>query len=287
MDIGIGLPNPVPGTDGRTLLAFARRAEERGFTTLATIDRIAYPSYESLVALAGAGAVTGRIGLLTNVVLGPTRNPVLLAKEAASVDQISGGRLTLGVGVGTREDDYVAAGQAFEDRGRRWDEALELLHRAWKGDPVAGSPKPVTPSPVRDAAVPLLIGGSSARSIERTVRWGVGWTAGGSPPEQVGPVAERVRAAWQASGREGSPRIVALAYFALGDEPERGIDAYIRDYYAYLGPYVDALAQGVPRTPEAVRGVRGAFEDVGVDELIFDPTIAEVSQVDLLADAVL
>ena len=101
MDIGIGLPNPVPGTPGRTLVEWARRAEERGFSSLATIDRIAYPSYESLISLAAVAAATERIGLLTNVLLGPTRNPVLLAKEAASVDQISGGRL-VGVASGPR-----------------------------------------------------------------------------------------------------------------------------------------------------------------------------------------
>src|SRR5438874_8896054 len=100
MDIGIGLPNPIPGTPGRTLLAWARRAEDRGFATLATIDRIAYPSHESLIALAGAAAVTQRIELFTNVLLGPTRNAILLAKESASVDQLSGGRLTLGLSVG-------------------------------------------------------------------------------------------------------------------------------------------------------------------------------------------
>src|SRR5690349_16781684 len=105
MKIGIGLPNTIPGTPGRLLLDWARLAEKHGFSRLGTIDRVVYPNYESLVALAGAGAVTERIGLLTNVLLGPTRNPVLLAKEAASVDQISGGRLTLGVGVGSREDD--------------------------------------------------------------------------------------------------------------------------------------------------------------------------------------
>src|SRR2546423_6445502 len=142
MKIGIGLPNPIPGTEGRTLIEWARRAEERGFFTLATIDRIAFPSYESLIALAAAGAVTERVGLLTNVLLGPTRNPVLLAKEAASLDQISNGRFTLGVGVGARPDDFVAAGQEFKNRGRRWDEALELMTRAWNGEPVAGSPRP-------------------------------------------------------------------------------------------------------------------------------------------------
>src|SRR5690349_19538048 len=110
MQIGIGLPNPIPGTQGRTLVEWARRAEERGFSTLATIDRIAYPNYDSLIALAAAAAVTERIGLLTNVLLAPTRKPVVLAKAAASVDQISGGRLTLGLGVGGREDDYTATG---------------------------------------------------------------------------------------------------------------------------------------------------------------------------------
>jgi alkanesulfonate monooxygenase SsuD/methylene tetrahydromethanopterin reductase-like flavin-dependent oxidoreductase (luciferase family) len=174
MQIGIGLPNPIPGTQGRTLVEWARRAEERGFSALATIDRIAYPSYDSLIALAAAAAVTERIGLFTNVLLAPTRNPVVLAKTAASVDQISGGRLTLGLGVGGREDDYTATGLDFKTRGRRFDEDLDLLHRAWRGEPVVGSPKPVTPTPVHDKRIPILIGGGADAAIERTVRWGAG-----------------------------------------------------------------------------------------------------------------
>src|SRR5437588_3861584 len=160
MDIGIGLPNPVPGTPGRALIGWARRAEQRGFSGLATIDRIAYPSYESLITLAAAAAATERIGLLTNVLLEPTRNPVLLAKEAASVDQLSGGRLTLGLGVGGREDDFLATGQDFHTRGRRFDHDLELMHQAWKGEPVAGALKPVGPAPTREGRVPILIGGT-------------------------------------------------------------------------------------------------------------------------------
>lgn len=117
MDIGIGIPNVIPGTEGRTIVEWARRAEARGFAGLATIDRIAYPSYDSIATLAAAAAVTERIRLVTNVLLGPTRNAVLLAKEAASLDQISGGRFVLGVGVGSREDDYAASGQSFHDRG--------------------------------------------------------------------------------------------------------------------------------------------------------------------------
>src|SRR2546422_8792291 len=202
--VGIGLPNPVPGTPGETLVEWAREAEAAGFSSLATIDRIAYPSYESLVTLAGAAAVTERVGLVTNVLLGPTRNPVLLAKEAAGVDQLSGGRLVLGLGVGSRKDDFEASGQRFEDRGKRFDEALDLMHRAWKGELVNGAQHPVGPTPVR-GTVPILIGGMSEAAIRRTVKWGIGWTVGGAAPEQGAPFADRVRTAWAEAGREGQP----------------------------------------------------------------------------------
>jgi len=220
------------------------------------------------------------------VLLGPTRNPVLLAKEAASVDQISGGRFILGVAVGARPDDFEAAGQEFKNRGRRWDEALELLHRAWQGEPVAGSPKPVTPKPVRPSGVPLLIGGTSDEAIERTLRWGIGWTSGGGGPERAGVFAERVRKAWKDAGRSGTPRIVALNYYALGDSPEVAQGGYLRDYYG-AAPWVDQLLQSLPRTPAALRETVKRFVDVGVDELLFDPTIADLAQIDLLADTVL
>jgi alkanesulfonate monooxygenase SsuD/methylene tetrahydromethanopterin reductase-like flavin-dependent oxidoreductase (luciferase family) len=286
MDIGIGMPNPVPGTPGRLLVDWARQAEERGFSSLATIDRIAYPSYESLVTLAAAAAVTDRIGLITNILLAPTRSAILLAKEAASVDQLSGGRLTLGLGVGSRPDDFVAADRAFEQRGKRFDEDLELMHGAWRGELVGGCLKPPTPRPTNGQRVPILIGGTADQAIERAVRWGVGWTAGGSSPDQVGPFAERVRRAWKESGREGRPRIVALAYFSLGDHAIESSKAYLRDYYGHLGDFADQIAEGAARTPAAVQDTIKHFEDAGVDELILDPTVADLDQVNRLADVV-
>ncbi len=285
MNIGIGLPNPIPGTPGSMIVEWARRAENRGFSALATIDRIAYPSYESLIVLAAAAGATERIGLMTNVLLGPTRDPVLLAKQAASVDQVSGGRLTLGLGVGGREDDFQASGQEYANRGRRQDQALDLMHRAWRGEPVAGSPKPVTPGPVRDGRVPIMIGGLVDRAVERTVRWGVGWTAGGLPPEPVRQMAERVRAAWKEAGRAGEPRIAALGYYALGSE-ERAT-AYLKDYYGFLGEWADKIAQSALRTPQAIRDALKAFEEAGVTDFFFDPAVADLEQVDRLAEIVL
>jgi alkanesulfonate monooxygenase SsuD/methylene tetrahydromethanopterin reductase-like flavin-dependent oxidoreductase (luciferase family) len=285
MKIGIGLPNPIRGVPGTLLVDWARRAEERGFSTLATIDRIAFPSYESLIALSAAAAATERIGLLSNVLLAPTRNPVLLAKEAAGVDQISEGRFTLGLGVGGRADDFSAAGQSFEDRGRRFERDLETMHGAWRGEPVAGSSQPVTPTPVNDGRVPILVGGSADVVLERVVRWAEGWTAGGAPPDVVGPFAQRVRDAWAASDRKGEPRLVALAYYSVGQEEESTRN--LLDYYAFLGDMAKGLAGFTPRTPEAIRERVKAFEDTGIDELILDPTVAHIDQVDRLADIVL
>jgi alkanesulfonate monooxygenase SsuD/methylene tetrahydromethanopterin reductase-like flavin-dependent oxidoreductase (luciferase family) len=284
MRIGIGLPNPVPGTLGRTFIDWARRAEERGFSSLATIDRIAYPSYESVITLAAAAAVTERIGLQTNILLAPTRNPVLLAKEAASVHQISNGRFTLGVGVGTRPDDYEAVGLDFKTRGRRFDDDLEVMHRVWRGELVNGAESPVGPNPANGDRVPILMGGFSDKAIERTLKWAVGWTVGGAPPERGGPFAERVRRAWKEAGREGEPLIVGLSYFALGHDAMEKARWYMGGYYGEMGA---EIAERIPTTPEAVKETVKKFADYGFDLLFLDPTSSDLSQVDLAADAVL
>ena len=285
MKIGIGLPNTIRGLPGRILVDWARRAEERGFSALATIDRVAFPSYESLVALSAAAAVTERIGLLPNILLAPTRNPVLLAKEAASVDQISQGRLTLGLGVGGRKDDFDAAERKFEDRGRRFESDLEIMHGAWRGELVGGAKEPPTPTPANGEKVPILIGGSADVILDRVVKWAEGWTAGGAPPDVVGPFAERVREAWRSSGREGEPRLVALAYYSIGEEEESTKN--LLDYYGFLGDMAKGLAGFTPRTEDAIRERVKAFEDTGIDELILDPTVGKLDQVDRLADMIL
>jgi alkanesulfonate monooxygenase SsuD/methylene tetrahydromethanopterin reductase-like flavin-dependent oxidoreductase (luciferase family) len=283
MDIGIGLPNTVPGTDGRTLLDWGPRAEARGFSTLATIGRVAYPSYEELVVLAAAAGLTERIGLMTNILLGATRNPILLAKEAASVDQLSGGRLTLGLGAGLRRDDFELAGLPFGDRGRRMNETIELMQRAWRGETVAGVDTPVGPRPVRPEGIPIVIGGTSDAALERTVRYAAGWSAGGSAPDQAGAFAQRVRQAWKEAGRAGEPRITALTYFALGERADELSAGALGDYY---GDFGRRMAQVIPKTPEALRESVRRFEHAGIDEVLLDPTIGDLAQVDMAADAV-
>jgi alkanesulfonate monooxygenase SsuD/methylene tetrahydromethanopterin reductase-like flavin-dependent oxidoreductase (luciferase family) len=285
VDIGIGIPNSVRGTTGPQLLEWARRAEAAGFSTLATIGRVGYPSYEELTVLAAAGAVTERIGLMSNILLAPTRSTAELAKQAASVHQLTGGRLTLGVATGGRADDYALTGRDFGARGRRFDEQLHGLRRAFAGEPLADGTAPVVP----DAAqpVPIMIGGASDAAVRRTVEFGIGWTAGGVPPQMVAPFVERVRSAWRDAGREGSPRIAALNYFGLGDTEDRS-RGYVLDYYAFLGPDVaDMIAGGAHRSAQEVMDTVAAFAEAGVDELILDPTVGDPEQVDLLAVAAL
>jgi alkanesulfonate monooxygenase SsuD/methylene tetrahydromethanopterin reductase-like flavin-dependent oxidoreductase (luciferase family) len=289
MDLGIGLPNPVPGTPGPLLVDWARRAEERGFTGLATIDRIVFPGYDSLTTLAAAAGATSRIRLTTNILLAPAYPPVWLAKAAASIDQLSGGRLTLGLGVGTREDDYVAVERDFHHRGRDFDAELDIMHRAWRGEPVGEGTLPVCPTPTNDQRVPILVGGNGDHAVRRMLSWGVGWTAGGSGATQAGPFLEQLRAAWREAGKAGEPRFAALAYFSLGDEADAPSREYLRHYYGSAGgPEAgEAVAGSALRSPQAIREASKGFEDAGFTELYLDPTVASLEQIDRLADAVL
>ncbi len=285
MQIGIGLPSTTLDVSGRLLIDWAKRAEELGFSSLATIDRIAYPSYDSLTALTAAAAVTERIGILTNLLLEPAYNPVLLAKATASLDQVSAGRLTLGLGVGSRPDDYQLTGRSFTDRGQGFDSDLELLHRVWAGEPVDGSPFPVAPRS-SSGRIPLLIGGQPQLAAPRAAKWGGGYTIGGAPPEMAAGAIQAFKAAWQQAGGTGTPRIVVLSYFSLGEQHTDESLHNLRSYYGFLGDWAEAVATGAPRTPQAVRDRVEAFAAAGVDELIFDPTVADLDQVSLLAEAI-
>jgi alkanesulfonate monooxygenase SsuD/methylene tetrahydromethanopterin reductase-like flavin-dependent oxidoreductase (luciferase family) len=279
MEVGIGLPSTIRGVTGEQLVEWARRAEARGFSTLGTIDRIVYANYEPLIALAAAAAVTERIRLTTSILIAPVRaNGALLAKQAATVDQISNGRLVFGVAVGGREDDYAASGVDFHTRGKRFEQMLEEWEQIWAGDEIG--PKPPNGRPT------LIIGGSADVAFERAARYGDGWIMGGGAPDQFKGGATKLEAAWQAAGRDGTPRKLALSYFALGDHAQDDANSYLRDYYSFLGDYADTIASSAATDAETVQQYVSAFADAGCDELILFPSNPDPDQVDLLADAV-
>jgi alkanesulfonate monooxygenase SsuD/methylene tetrahydromethanopterin reductase-like flavin-dependent oxidoreductase (luciferase family) len=278
MDLAIGLPNAVPGTTGAQLTEWARRAEARGFSSLGTIDRLAYPNLEPLTSLAAAAAVTERIGLATTVLLGPLRvNPVALAKQVASIQVISGGRMTLGIGLGGREDDYELAGVDTSTRGRDLDAMLTRIREVWEGEQMG----PDHPSDPR-----VLVGGSVEASFERAARFGEGWIAAGAPPDQFAEWRQGFEAAWSEAGRSEQPQNAALAYFSLGDRAEEDARAYLTDYYAWLGEdTANFIAGAAAKDAETVKQYLEAFEAAGCQELFLFPSSSDPAQVDLLADA--
>jgi alkanesulfonate monooxygenase SsuD/methylene tetrahydromethanopterin reductase-like flavin-dependent oxidoreductase (luciferase family) len=281
MDVGIGLPNAVRGVDRRGTVEWARRAEAAGFSSLGTIDRIAYPNYESLIALAAAAAVTDQIRLVTDILIAPLRtNTALLAKQAATIDNLSEGRLVLGLAVGGRQDDYEVSGADFASRGKAFDRQLEDLGAMWRGERGLGPP------PARGDRPTVLIGGSSDVAFRRAARHADGWTLGGGTPDAFVEGREKLRAAWAAEGRDGEPRTMALFYFALGDGAEAAARATLGDYYAFLGEHADQIVASAAKDEDAVKGYLSAFEAVGVDEVICFPTSTDPDQVDLLAAAV-
>jgi alkanesulfonate monooxygenase SsuD/methylene tetrahydromethanopterin reductase-like flavin-dependent oxidoreductase (luciferase family) len=285
MKIGIGLPNAVPNTDGDEMRDWAVRAEEAGFSTLGTIDRIVFGNHEPLVALAYAAAATTQIGLLTSMLLAPLRsNTALLAKQAASVDVLSGGRLILGLAVGGREDDFEASHLDFHHRGKFFDEQLDELGRLWGGEKVgfAGGVGPAVPG----GRPTVVLGGQVDASFRRAAEFD-GWMMGGGPPDRFPSSIEQLEKAWSAAGRDDEPRKMALGYFGLGNGAREQIDAYIADYYGFLGDYVPQMAAGVPDNAAALKERIDAFEAVGCDELILFPTSYDVAQVDRLAEAAL
>ena len=286
MDIGIGLPATIPGTSGSLVLDWARRADSGPFSSLGILDRLVYPNYEPLITLAAAAALTSRMRLMTTVLIAPLRGAGVLAKQAATIDALSGGRLTLGLGVGAREDDFRAAPAPFHDRGRRFEEQLDLMRRVWSGQPVSNEVGPIGPPLARAGGPELLIGGYSPAAIRRVGRWADGFISGGvRDSEQVRQLFDLAEESWRAEGREGRPRLVASLYYALGPNAARGGD-YIRHYYSYFGPAADDMARSIPSSPETLDNLIRGFGEMGADEVVCWPTVAQLDQVDRLAEVV-
>lgn len=288
LDIGIGLPSTNPGVTRGQLLSWARRAEERGFHSVGTIDRLVWPGLEPMVALGAAAAVTERIRLVTDVLLALLRgNGAMLAKQAATLDALSNGRLTLGLGLGGRDDDLEAAGISTRHRGQLMDEVLIEMKEIWAGEK-RGFDGGIGPPPVRAGGPELLIGGYVEASVRRAARFGDGFTIGGLPPDGAAHLAGLAKQAWADAGREETPRVMALCYFALGDGARQAADGYLKRYYAIAGEEgANQVAQGAAVDDGMAQRYRDAYAQAGVDELIYFPCSPDPGQVDLLADAVL
>ncbi|TLG03786.1 LLM class flavin-dependent oxidoreductase [Nocardia cyriacigeorgica] len=281
MHIGLGLPIADPVV----LLDWARRADAGPFSTLGLLDRVVYDNPEPLIALSVIAGATSRIKVQTEVLLAPTRDTALLAKQVATLDRMSGGRFVLGLGVGGRADDHLATGTDLRTRGRRLDQQLEQLRRVWSGEPFGADCGPIGPAPTRPGGPELLFGGFKPVALERVARWGDGYLSA-VPPHWAEGLFDTVRTSWREHGRDGEPRIVAQVNVALG--PQQVVDqarAAIGAYYGFTD-WADNMVSGMRTTPDEIRAVLEQFADLGADEVMLYCYGTDPEQVDRIADVI-
>ena len=287
MKIALGLPSRIVGASGELMLEWVTRADQGPFSSVVVTDRVVSAALEPLAVLALAAGVTRRIRLMTSVVIAPTRETTLLARQAATIDVISSGRLTLGLGIGVRENDYWATGFDFHRRGRRIDEQLATLRRVWTGERLSENVGPIGPSAFRSCGPELLIGGYVPAIVRRIAAWGDGYMApGGGDPESMMEMWRRIRAAWTDAGRDGQPRWVGASYFALGPQASEHASRYINANYGYNPELAAKRLRTLPATQTAVEEAIKRQAEMGVDEFILRPCAEDLDQMERLAEIV-
>lgn len=285
MRIAIGLPSRVASASGELMLEWITRAERGPFSSVVVAERVASQALEPLSVLAMAAGATRRIRLMTSVVVGPTRETTLLARQAATIDVLSGGRLTLGIGIGVRENDYLATGFDFHRRGRRVQEQLPILRRLWSGEALSSDVGPIGPQPCGANGPELLIGGYVSAIVQRIARWGDGYMApGGGEPESLLRTWRQIEQAWNDAGREGKPRWVGASYYALGPNAVDHATRYINQNYGYNPDLAARRLRTLPASRAAVEEAIKRQADMGVDEFILRPCADDLDQMDRLAE---
>jgi alkanesulfonate monooxygenase SsuD/methylene tetrahydromethanopterin reductase-like flavin-dependent oxidoreductase (luciferase family) len=269
------------------MLDWARTAEDAGFAYLSTIDKPNYDSWDPLVTLAGVAGVTERIGLATTILQLPPRNEVLVAKQAAVVDQLSGGRLTLGLAQGGREDDYEVFDAPFHGRSERFEAQVDRIRAVWSD--ARGSDREhgvVGPAPVQEPAPPIWVGAMTPGAVARAARIADGFvfgTAGSAAMQERAPQAR------EAFAKEGKTdiTIAGLAYVAVGDDPQAALDEGAHHVLRYYGRLWTEPGNLIHHGPAAKIAEELAAYENAVDVLIVFPQIPSLDQVEQLAEHVL
>jgi alkanesulfonate monooxygenase SsuD/methylene tetrahydromethanopterin reductase-like flavin-dependent oxidoreductase (luciferase family) len=215
---------------------------------------------------------------------------VHVAKQAATIDVLSGGRFVLGVGVGGRDEDYRAVGAVFAHRHARLDEQVAVMRRVWAGETVVDGVPPIGPAPVRPGGPPVLAGVMGPKAIARAARWADG-LAGfdlGPDPAGIARTLAAFRSAWTDAGRDGQPFLQTSFWFALGEGGAEHLRAYARRYLMTFGDEIAAEMSGMcsATAPSAVRDALAACEDAGCDEVILVATTPDVDELHRAADLV-
>lgn len=277
MKLGVGLPTAMAGIDPGLVTDWARGADAGSFDSLAVVDRIVYDSLDPLVSLSAAAAVTDRIELVTSILIAPLRETTTMAKQLVSLHALAPGRLTVGMAIGARGDDYDVSEFGQETRGQRLTDQLARIRQL---DEFGQVRAPGDQPPLR-----LLVGGTSGPAYSRMAQLADGWIHNGSPPQIFSRQLAEARAAWSDAGRPGRPEVWSMAYYALGGAAEAGRD-YLLDYYSFTGAFAQRIADGLLTTPLELREYTQAYADAGCDHLLLFPTVPDLDQLGLLAEVI-
>ena len=284
MDLSMTMPTMLTHSRAETL-AWCRAVDEGPWASLAVPERITYPSHSLPVELGAAAALTERVRLWTTIVILPAHDAVEVAKQMASVDRLSDGRLTVGVGVGGREHDYRAIGAGFERRWQRMDEQVAVMRRIWAGEPPFDGADPVGPPPVQPGGPPLVAGSLGPKSVARAAKWAMGvdgaWTLDGDRAT-VRAAFDVIEDAWRAAGRSEPPHLSTSIWYAVGDDAEERLRRYAYDYMKIYGEEVGQfMAQSVAcHGADALRRAVDSIRDAGADELFLVPTTTDPAELD-------
>jgi alkanesulfonate monooxygenase SsuD/methylene tetrahydromethanopterin reductase-like flavin-dependent oxidoreductase (luciferase family) len=290
MDIAMTLPTMLPhGRD--EFVTWCRRIDEGPWSSLAVPERVTFTSHSLTVQLAGAAVLTERVRLWTTLIVLPAHNEVQVAKDMASVDRLAAGRLTLGVGVGGREEDFRAIGGDFRRRWQRLDDQVARMRRIWAQEPPFEGSDGVGPAPVQLGGPPFVAGVVGPKAIARAAHWAVGV----DDPTSIIAVdvsaleaqRQKVVAAWKEAGRSEAPHFSSSLWFALGPDPKEQLAGYI---YRYMKTFDDSfarqLADSAPvHSSAALRGAVDAARQAGCDEFFLVPTTTEAAELDRVRDA--
>jgi probable F420-dependent oxidoreductase len=283
-------PDGLPTAEDLT--AFMRAAEDSGFGGLWVIDRLFHqtPVLDGYTTMVWAAANTRRVRLGSAVLLMPFRNPALLARQIATVDALSGGRVTLGISLGGRENEHATVGATYRQRARRLEEGVEVLRRLFGGENVTYKGRyfeladaTITPRPHQGASLPILLGAGSDAGLARAGRIGDGWIAGGGgSAQQFAANWEKVRAAAETAGRPvGALQNAKLFYLWVDDDASAAQARVERYVHSYYGPRYD-INNAVFGPPAACAERLRAFIDAGCQTLILGPSGLDIRQLETI-----
>jgi alkanesulfonate monooxygenase SsuD/methylene tetrahydromethanopterin reductase-like flavin-dependent oxidoreductase (luciferase family) len=282
MKMGLNLPPTTQSPD--QFYTWVKRVDAGPFSTLSVLDRVVYANFEPLVTLAAAASLTTRVRLMTEILIAPIRRTALLAKESATLDVLSRGRLTLGIGLGGREDDYLATGVPYEHRGKRLEEQLEQMKRIWAGQAVYPDVGPIGPRPIQTDGPELLLGGYSPKAIQRVARYAHGIITGINDITQIDQAFREVERSWQAAGRDGKPRLVAQIDIALETHASGQGRKNVLDYYAILPSFAASKSATLLTTEQQLSNIMRELERIGADEVMFFTWSPDIEQIDRIAN---